>query len=71
MNTMLNIAAGLLLLIQSWQRHKELEDAQKQADQINKDPTAWFNDHFSSGLPIKQSDESGSGKATHISIDNK
>lgn len=71
MNTFLNIVAGLLLLAQSWKKHKEQEDAQKQADQINSSPTDWFNSHFSSGLPIKSASDEASGKATHISIDSK
>lgn len=71
MNTVLNIVAGLLLLVQSWQKHKEQEDAQKQADKINANPTDWFNDHFSSGVSVKSAGDEAPGKATHISIDDK
>lgn len=71
MKTLLNVIAGLLLLVQSWQRKKEQEDAQAQADSINKDPVDWFNGHFSSGLQQQPADADSSGKATHISIPSK
>jgi len=50
MKTLLNIVAGLLLLVQSYRATKEQADAQKQADSISKDPVDWFNNHFDGGL---------------------
>lgn len=61
MRTLLNILAGLLLLIQSWQAKKEQEDAQQQADKINDDPVDWFNNHFNR---VQSPDKTNATKAT-------
>ncbi|QHJ79494.1 MAG: hypothetical protein [Caudoviricetes sp.] len=65
MKALLNIIAGLLLLIQSYQAKKEQADAQEQANKINADPTDWFNTHFDGGVSDNSASTS-SGKATHI-----
>lgn len=73
MRALLNIVAGLLLLVQSYRAKKEQEDAQKQADQISQDPVDWFNNHFDSGLQQQQQPptEATSGKATDTRSQSK
>lgn len=68
MKSLLNIVAGLLLLFQSYKVKKEQTDAQHQADQINKDPTDWFNSHFGGGMHNESADEAKATKATVIRI---
>ncbi|UJH95893.1 Rz-like protein [Pantoea phage Nufs112] len=64
MKALLNIVAGLLLLLQSYKVDKEQKDAQEQADSISEEPADWFNDHFSGGLHKQSADEGSSGKTT-------
>lgn len=46
MKSLLNVLAGLIMLVQSYKVQKEQADAQKQADKIAESPDDWFNDHF-------------------------
>lgn len=46
MSTLLNILAGLLLLLQSWFNKKEHKRAQAEADKVSNDPVGWFGTHF-------------------------
>lgn len=69
MKALLNIIAGLLLLVQSFKIKKEQTDAQQQANKIGQDPVDWFGTHFDGG--VQQSTEASSGKATHISHSSK
>lgn len=64
MKALLNILAGLLLLVQSYKAKKEQDNAQKQADTINNDPADWFNEHFDSGLHKQSADEANASKAS-------
>ena len=67
MKALLNILAGLLLLVQSYKVEKEQDYAQSQANEINKDPADWFNSHFDGGMHNEPADEASAGKATIIS----
>lgn len=69
MKDLLNIIAGLLLLVQSLKIKKEQTDAQQQANKISQDPVDWFNTHFDGG--VQQPTEASPGKATHISHSSK
>lgn len=69
MRTLLNIIAGLLLLIQSYKAKKEQADAQQQADQISQDPVDWFNTHFDGG--VQQSTGASTSKASDTSGHSK
>ncbi len=64
MKALLNIVAGLLLLVQSYKAQKEQADAQKQADAISKDPADWFNDHFDGGMHKQSAEEKSTRKAS-------
>ena len=70
MKALLNIMAGLLMLIQSYQAKKEQAHAQEEANKINTYPVDWFNTHFDSGVSVSSA-EASSGKATHINITSK
>lgn len=72
MKALLNILAGLLLLVQSYKVKKEQEDAQKQADVINEKPADWFNDHFNSSLHQRTDSEDRPAEAsTSKTSDNR
>lgn len=71
MKALLNIVAGLLLLVQSYKVKKEQVDAQKQADAINEDPADWFNGHFNGGLHKQSADETSTSKAASASKDSQ
>lgn len=71
MKALLNIVAGLLLLVQSYKVKKEQEYAQSQANEINKDPTDWFNGHFDGGLHKQSADEAITSEATSSSKEVK
>jgi len=70
MKALLNIVAGLLLLVQSYKVKKEQDYAQSQANEVNKDPADWFNSHFDGGLHKQPADETEANKATIVSKDS-
>lgn len=69
MRVLLNILAGLLLLVQSYRAKKEQTDAQQQANQISQDPVDWFNTHFDGGM--QQSTEASTSETSDTSGQSK
>lgn len=50
MTTLIVILDKLLSLIQTWMVKKENADAQTQRDQLEKNPSDWFTQHFNGGV---------------------
>ena len=72
MGKLFGVLYALLMLLKSYTTEKEQKDAQQQANEIEQDPTDWFNTHFDGGLSDgPDSAATGSGKATHLRIDGK
>jgi len=46
LKTAIKILRILLVLVQKWQSRRELNEKQREADNLANSPTDWYNDHF-------------------------
>lgn len=69
MNTALGILAGLLYLVRQYYKKKEADDAQKEADKLENNPTDWFREHFS--VPDEHRGNSASTSETKAGESNR